>query len=300
MTHCLRGEIIATQLANDVINRCGPTFIDRVREVSRAEAVTIASAFEAARRVFDLDALTDRINALDNAAPAAAQTAMHQHIAWCIRRLTTYLARNAGFENEVRPTILDVIARYRAPVDEQRARLSEEMSELEAGRAEARTAQFIELGAPEALAREVAELRPLTNGLDIADLARASGWPVHAAALLHCVIGAEFGIDALREAASTLHLEQHWDRLVVRRASEDFAEIQVRLSETAAAAIGAPKKNASNQEIAAAAADWIAGLGQPAQRARAAFAELNAQGQWSFAKLMLIQAELNALAGAVR
>jgi len=297
--HRLRREIIATQLANDVINRCGPSFIDRVREVSRAEPVTIAASFEAARRIFEIDDLVDRINALDNKAPAAAQTAMHQHIAWCIRRLTTYLARNAGFETSPAPTIIDVIERYRAAVGEQRTHLAKEMSELESGRATTRAAQFVELGAPEALAREAAELRPLTNGLDVADLARASGWPVHAAALLHCVVGAEFGIDALREAASTLHLEQHWDRLVVRRASEDFAEIQVRLAETAAAAIGMPKKGASDEEVVASVNAWINGLGQPAQRARAAFAELNAQG-WSFAKLMLIQAELNALAGAVR
>ena len=298
--HRLRREIIATQLANDVINRCGPSFIDRVREVARAEPVTIAASFEAARRIFDIDALIDRINALDNHATAAAQTAMHQHIAWCIRRLTTYLARNAGFEANPAPTILEVIERYRGPVAEQRTRLTEEMSEIESARADARAAQFAELGAPEALARDVAELRPLTNGLDVADLARASGWPVHAAALLHCVIGAEFGIDALREAAGTLTLDQHWDRLVVRRASEDFAEIQVRLCETAAAAIGMPKQGAANAEVIAAANAWIAALGQPAHRARAAFAELNAQGQWTFAKLMLIQAELNALAGAVR
>jgi glutamate dehydrogenase len=298
--HRLRREIIATQLANDMINRCGPTFVDRVREVSRAEPVAIASSFEVARKVFDLDDLVDRINALDNKAPAAAQSAMHQHLAWCIRRLTTYLARNGGFEDEPAPTILEVIARYRPAVAEQRAHLSEEISEVEAARASARTAQFMELGAPEALAREVAELRPLTNGLDVADLARRSNWPVHPAALLHCVIGAEFGIDALREAAGTLHLEQHWDRLVVRRASEDFAEIQVRLCEVAAAAIGAPKKNAQNAEVTAAAREWIAGLGQPAHRARGAFAELNAQGQWTFAKLMLIQAELNAFVAAVR
>lgn len=298
--HRLRREIIATQLANDVVNRCGPSFVDRVSEVSRADAVTIACGFEAARRIFDIDDMVDRINALDNIAPASAQTAMHQHISWCIRRLVTYLARHVDFDADPAPTILDIIARYRVSVETQRARLGEEMSELEAARAVARTAQFVELGAPEALAREVAELRPLTSGLDVADLARVSGWAVHPAALLHCVIGAQFGIDALREAASTLHLEQHWDRLVVRRASEDFAEIQLRLAETAAAAIAPPKKNASNEEIVDAVVAWVGGLGAPAQRARAAFAELNSQGQWTFAKLMLIQAELNALASAVR
>ena len=74
----------------------------------------------------------------------------------------------------------------------------------------------------------------------------------------------------------------------------------MRLCETAAAALGAPKKGASNEEIVAAAREWVNALGAPAQRARSAFGELNAQGQWTFAKLMLIQAELNALAEAVR
>ncbi|MCR6644582.1 MAG: NAD-glutamate dehydrogenase [Terricaulis sp.] len=298
--HRLHREIIATQLANDVINRCGPSFIDRVREVSRAEPPVIAASFEAARRIFEADDVVDRINALDNQIPAAAQIAMHQHVIWCLRRNTIYLSRNAGFDASPAPSILEVVARYHGPVAEQRQRLAEEMSELEAARAEWRMGQFIERGAPEALAREVALLRPLTLGLDVADLARHSGWPVHPAAILHCVIGAEFGIDALREAAGSLNLDQHWDRLVVRRASEDFAEIQVKLAATAAAAIGAPKKGVSNEDVAAAARKWVADLGAPAQRARAVFADLNAQGQWSFAKLMLIQAELNALAGAVR
>src|SRR6185295_16079654 len=61
-THRLHREIVATKLADDLVNRCGPSFADRIKEVSRADAVTIACAFEAARRIFDLDALVARIN----------------------------------------------------------------------------------------------------------------------------------------------------------------------------------------------------------------------------------------------
>ncbi|MEQ1493487.1 MAG: NAD-glutamate dehydrogenase domain-containing protein, partial [Terricaulis sp.] len=106
--HRLRREIIATSLANDLVNRCGPSFVDRIKEISRGRTVTVASAFEASRRIFELEDLVDRINALDNKIPAAAQIALHQRVGGALRRSVTYLARNAGFENENPPTILDV------------------------------------------------------------------------------------------------------------------------------------------------------------------------------------------------
>ena len=52
--------------------------MDRVSDIARVETVAIASAFEAARRIFELDGVSAKINALDNIKPAAAQIAMHQ------------------------------------------------------------------------------------------------------------------------------------------------------------------------------------------------------------------------------
>jgi hypothetical protein len=86
----------------------------------------------------------------------------------------------------------------------------------------------------------------------------------------------------------------------VRRAAEDFGETQLRLAGLAAGAVGEPPSDADSAWLTTAVKAWIGTLGQPAQRARAAFAELDAQGPWTFAKLMLISAELNALVGSVR
>ncbi len=97
-----------------------------------------------------------------------------------------------------------------------------------------------------------------------------------------------------------MKLEQHGDRLVVRRAAGDFGEAQLKLAEAAAIAIGSPPKGADVAWATEVAQKWLASLGQPAQRARSAFGELNGQGPWTFAKLMLISAEFNALVAAVR
>jgi len=298
--HRLRREIIATQLADDLVNRCGPSFVDRIKEISRARTVTVALAFESARRIFELEDLVDRINALDNKVSAAAQTALHQRVGGALRRAVTYLARNAGFESETPPTILDVVGRYFEPVRAQRATIDKDLSAIERERVDLRRASLVELGAPEELANEAALLSPLTLSLDVADLARDTAWPIHPASTLHCVIGAELGLDALRDSATNMKLEQHWDRLVVRRAAGDFGEAQLKLAEAAARAISAPPKDADDAWVTEEAKKWLASLGQPVHRTRSAFAELDGQGPWTFAKLMLIAAEFNGLVAAVR
>ena len=298
-THRLRREIIATKWADDLVNRCGPSFIDRVNDITRAGSVSVACSFEAARRIFDLEAMVERINALDNKIPAAAQTALHQRVAGALRRATLYLSRTAGFDRENAPTILDVVKLYREPVDAQRATILEDLSAIERERVDIRHKELVDLGGPDELARDAALLSPLTLSLDVADLARSTNWPIHAASTLHCIVGAEFGLDALRDSATTMKLEQHWDRLVVRRTAQDFGDMQIKLAGAAAKALNAPS-GSDMAGMTPAVREWIASLPQPAQRARSAYAELSAQGPWTFAKLMLMSAELNSLIAAVR
>jgi glutamate dehydrogenase len=193
-----------------------------------------------------------------------------------------------------------VVERYLESVREQRATIENDLSPIERDRVAMRRASLLELGAPEDLANEAALLSPLTLSLDVADLARDTSWPVHPASTLHCVVGAELGLDALRDAATNMKLEQHWDRLVVRRAAGDFGEAQLKLAEAAARAIGAPPKDAGDDWVAEEAKKWLLSLGKPVQRARSAFADLDGQGAWTFAKLMLISAEINGLVAAVR
>jgi glutamate dehydrogenase len=299
--HRLRREIIATQLADDIVNRCGPSFVDRVCEAARVGPVAVACAFEAGRRIFDARALSARVNALDNEVSAAAQVAMHREIGMAMRRFATYLARHAGFLPEAGGAGIEaVVAAYERPVAEVRGKLWDYLTDAARNEVATREAMLAELGAPRALAREAAQLRAQGAALDIADLARKSGWPVAAAALVYREIGAQFGLDALRAAAFALKLDQHWDRLAVRRASEDLFEDQRVLAEGAGAAIGAPPDAPSADWAAGAVREWVERLGAPALRAREAFDELASHGPWTFAKVMIVTGEVNALANAQR
>ncbi|HZD19954.1 MAG TPA: NAD-glutamate dehydrogenase domain-containing protein, partial [Burkholderiales bacterium] len=63
--HRLRREIIATQLANSMINRGGPSLVVRIADQTGASAAQIAAAFAAVRDSYGMTALNSEIDALD-------------------------------------------------------------------------------------------------------------------------------------------------------------------------------------------------------------------------------------------
>jgi glutamate dehydrogenase len=287
--HRLRREIIATALADDVINMGGPTFVERCQESARVDAPEIAAAFEAGRAIFGLDALSDRVNALDNKVAAATQTELHQEISRGLRRISTYLARHrAG-----RP-IDALIDAYRDGVQAQAKDALSDLTLAERERAEARMRRYQEGGAPADVARDVAVLSPLVSALDVTDLARKHALAPVAAARLFRQIGAAFHLDRLRGAGWALSLTQHWERLAVRRTLEELFEDQRTLTEHAA------KTLKLSGELDAAAAEaaiarWMPLLGAAGAGALASVQDLESAGGWTFSKIVLAATDLRAL-----
>ncbi|HEY4775704.1 MAG TPA: NAD-glutamate dehydrogenase, partial [Xanthobacteraceae bacterium] len=93
--HRLRRDIIATQLANSIINRGGPSLIVRMADQSGAAADRVALAFAAVRDSFGMGALNGAIDALDGkvggdlqlALYADVQNLLHDRIVWFLRNV---------------------------------------------------------------------------------------------------------------------------------------------------------------------------------------------------------------------
>ena len=79
-SHRLRREIIATQLANAIINRGGPTMVARLVDQTGADAPTIAAAYAATRDSFGLTELNAAIDALDGVVPGRGAAAALRRI----------------------------------------------------------------------------------------------------------------------------------------------------------------------------------------------------------------------------
>ena len=93
--HRLRREIIATQLANSMINRGGPTLVVRISDQTGATPARIAAAFAAVRNSYDLIGLNTEIEGLDNLISgklqldlfAAVQDLLLDRIVWFLRNV---------------------------------------------------------------------------------------------------------------------------------------------------------------------------------------------------------------------
>ena len=129
--HRLRREIIATQLANSMINRGGPSFVVRIADQTGATSEAIAFAFAAVRDSYDMPALNDEINALDGKVDgkvqlslyAAVQNLLLDRVVWFLRNAD--LAKGlAGVVEHYRKGVADADqgARWRAAQGGGRAR----------------------------------------------------------------------------------------------------------------------------------------------------------------------------------
>ncbi len=292
--HRLRREIIATVVDNDVVNLCGPTFPGRLRAAAGCDTAALVIAFEAARQVLRFAEAWRRVEKLDGRTAAAGQTALFGELSYVLRGLTYWLARRAGREaSEVR----GLVAAYRGPVDALKRLVPGVLSPVEQKAAVRRAAQWIKAGAPKDIAHSVALMRPLTQAVNLADLAAAKDWPLADAAFAYHRVGGVFGFDKLRAAAGARSSGDPFERLAVRRLIEDMLAEQAALAGAVMDLAGKNDGADPARHAAAAVQAWTVRHAEAVRAARRQLEETErAQGGWTFAKLTIANAALKELA----
>ena len=126
--HRLRREIIATVVANQLVDRTGTTFVFRLSEETGAPPALLARAYAAAREIFDMPSFWSAVEALDNQIDAQIQLKMliegrrlvERATRWLvtaysdqidIARTIDYFREGAGMLRTALPEILDGIDR---------------------------------------------------------------------------------------------------------------------------------------------------------------------------------------------
>ncbi|MDF5119748.1 NAD-glutamate dehydrogenase, partial [Vibrio parahaemolyticus] len=113
VNHPLRAEIIATALANQMVNEMGCNFVTRLQEETGASVVDIANAYSAAREIFDLEEILKQTRKLDNVATAQAQYEIMFYVRRALRRIARWLLRNRSGKC----TVGELIAIYKQDVN---------------------------------------------------------------------------------------------------------------------------------------------------------------------------------------
>ncbi|HUP24327.1 MAG TPA: NAD-glutamate dehydrogenase [Thermoanaerobaculia bacterium] len=228
LRHPLRREILATMLANEMVNRVGLAFAEEVTGKTGRTKAEVARAYSAARDILAIGALWRDIEALDNQVPAAIQAAMLAECGRLVESCTVWVLRHATDGTGVA-----------ALVDSQRpcfARLVEILTELVpqplADQIEIDAGRLESSGVPRALAVRVAQLRPLSSAFDIVLVATARRLQVEEAARVYFAVGDRLGFEWARHAARSLAVQGVWDRLAIGALVEDLFRCQARLAES--------------------------------------------------------------------
>ncbi|MGZ6020934.1 MAG: NAD-glutamate dehydrogenase domain-containing protein, partial [Phenylobacterium sp.] len=292
--HRLRRDIIATVVANDIINRCGPSFPARLMPAAGADARAFVVGYEAAKAVLGLPALWDAVAALDDKTPAAGQMALFRRLASTLRGLTFWLARRAARESL---DVAGLIGRYGPGFKTLKGLIPGILSPVEQAEVEARIGKLIEAGAPPDKARAAGALQPLTTAADLVDLAEASSWPLPNVARLYHAVGEAFAFDRVRQAAGAYAVGDNFERTALRRLIEDLLAQQAELTRTVMTFTGGAQAGDDAASARDAANSWAALRTDKAQACRRTIDEIEAAGGgWTFAKLTIANAALRELA----
>lgn len=92
--HRLRNEIVATQLANRMVDRMGFTYVYRMQDAVGASVSEVARAFTLTMTIFELESLWSQIEKLDYKVAAETQHDLWQQIMRLGRRSTRWYLRH--------------------------------------------------------------------------------------------------------------------------------------------------------------------------------------------------------------
>ncbi|MGI9288169.1 MAG: NAD-glutamate dehydrogenase, partial [Pseudomonadales bacterium] len=219
--HRLHKEIVATQIANHVVNRMGITYLERMLLSTGSNVSCIARAYVTARDIFSLDQHWIAIEQLDHQMPASMQLRLMRELKRLIRRASRWFLRNRRSELDPQVEIERFVPGVTA--------INESLEQLLNGHLlesfHQRKAKILEHPVPTELAHYVAGAPILYAGVGIVEAAYATETDVVDVANMYFNLGEALHLHWFAQQISELKVESHWQALA-REAYRDDLEWQ--------------------------------------------------------------------------
>ena len=219
--HRLRREIIATRVANTVVNRLGLIAPFELGEEEGVSLARVAGAYLACDAIFDLTGLFAAIEA--EPMPETGRLALLDSAAGIVRLHIADLLRVAA------ATALpgEIAAAFAPGVH----RLGDRIDELVLAEVRGETARLgvmlAETGAGRALIDRLVRLYVLDGAIATASLAARAGWSEVDVVAAYVKLGAALGLDWAKAAALRAVPADAWERLLVAGLARDFEQLRI-------------------------------------------------------------------------
>jgi len=218
--HPLRRDIIATLLANDIINRGGLIFISRLQDKTSGSLETILRAYLVLRDGFGLKKLYAAIDALDNKISGKVQNALLSTIARMLFRTTGWLVRNSDVSAPLGEQVARIASARRTLRSQIETLVSPSMRELMGKQA----AHFVAQGTPTDLAQQLSLLEAASIIPDIMLLSAQAGVSLNRTAKCYFTLSEHIGVNRLEESSHKIPVADYYDGTALAQASDQIAE----------------------------------------------------------------------------
>ncbi|MFA6220003.1 MAG: NAD-glutamate dehydrogenase domain-containing protein [Erythrobacter sp.] len=242
--HRLRREIVATKLANRIVNRLGTIHPFELAEEEGVELAEVAAAFVAAEKLFGLPQLWAD---LDTAAmPESARLLLFDRLGAATGNLMSDVLRSCS--GKVSPSALV------AELGKGVTFLSDATGELLSAESRAQSsrllARLVDVGAPEELSARIIHLYDLDGSVGLARL--ASETRIDPAGLTQgfTEIGRRLGLDWAQSTAALMSPSDVWERLLVSGLARDFQQMRLELLRRLA------RRRDAKRDVPGAVANW--------------------------------------------
>ena len=284
--HRLKREVIATVLANAMINRGGPAYVSELTAATSAGPGEVALAYAATRDVYGLTELNAAIDALDGKVAGDVQLGLYAEVMALLRQESLWFLRNA----DVTQGLAGLVERHAAGVATLQSLMASTLSASLVEGVARMAGELAEKGVPETLARRIAELPVLAYASDIVVVSERAGVSVADGATAFFGVFTAFELWPVIVQSRALVLSDRFDRMALDRALANLLRAQRDLTADVLKADGGP--------VAHRLAAWKSQRKAGIERTAAAVAELT-QGTLTVSRLSVAAGLLADLAREV-
>ncbi|HEX6410799.1 MAG TPA: NAD-glutamate dehydrogenase domain-containing protein [Sphingomicrobium sp.] len=219
--HRLRHEILATRVANRLVNRLGPSVALDMTEEEGASLPSVVAAFLVVERLLDLPKLWNEIEQAP--LPEMVRVELFAIAANSVRSHLSDILRATG--GEISPSALCKMLESGArKISTAAAKLIRAEVRNEAA---ARRERLISLGASEEIVRGLVRLFELDGIFGLAALAARKKMDELALARAYTKLGEALGIDWAQQQLARFLPTDQWERLLTAGLARDFEQLRI-------------------------------------------------------------------------
>ncbi|CAM9772266.1 unnamed protein product [Discosporangium mesarthrocarpum] len=219
LRHPLRKEIIASQLANSLVNLLGPSFVYRMVDSTGATLSDVVRAALIVVNIFNIERYWAEVEALDYQVNSELQNEMMSRLIRLVRRSTRWLLRNRrskiDFATELE-FFSEGIRRYKLMLP---GKLPPDYNSI----FEEKLQHMVDNGVPESLARSVCKCDFLFPATSFVEISENTGEQLNNIVDIYFAIGEKLRLNWLGKIINQLPVANYWQALARETYLDDLA-----------------------------------------------------------------------------